>query len=98
MVYGTVPNGPRRLRLAFGAETLTLATLAATLVATSPVAACPELAVPPATDNTFGELILGATNVNAAVGSGALTATLSRCDELTSLKWPGPFVAELSEP
>src|SRR5438128_124597 len=64
--------------------------LAATLLATPPAAACPELPVPPATDNAFGELILGATNVNAAVGSGALTATLSRCDELTGLKWPGP--------
>ena len=64
--------------------------LAAMLLATPPAAACPELPVPPATDNAFGELILGATNVNAAVGSGALTATLSRCDELTGLKWPGP--------
>src|SRR5207247_11408978 len=64
--------------------------LAAMLLTTPPAAACPELPVPPATDNAFGELILGATNVNAAVGSGALTATLSRCDELTGLKWPGP--------
>src|SRR5262249_18099504 len=31
-----------------------------------------------------------ATNVNAALGSGKLTAAFSRCGELTVLKWPGP--------
>src|SRR5437763_456607 len=51
---------------------------------------CPELSVAPAAANPFGELMLGATNVNAALGSGNLTATLSRCGELTGLKWPGP--------
>src|SRR5262245_10659566 len=60
------------------------------LLATRPADACPELAVAPATANPFGELMLGATNVNAALGSGNLTATLSRCGELTGLKWPGP--------
>ena len=34
--------------------------LAATLLATPPAAACPELPVPPATDNAFGELTASA--------------------------------------
>src|SRR3989442_1027975 len=63
---------------------------AVTLLATRPADPCPELSVVPATANAFGELMLGATNVNAALGSGNLTATFSRCGELTSLKWPGP--------
>jgi len=55
-----------------------------------PAEACPELPVAADAPNAFGEGMLGATNVNAALGSGRLTATLSRCGELTSLKWPGP--------
>jgi hypothetical protein len=62
----------------------------ATLLSAAPALACPELSVAPAVPNAFGELQLGATNVNAALGSGKLTATVSRCGELTSLKWPGP--------
>src|SRR5215831_6306145 len=61
-----------------------------TLLAPPLARPCPELSVVPATANTFGELMLGATNVNAALGSGSLTATFSRCGELTGLKWPGP--------
>jgi hypothetical protein len=51
--------------------------------------ACPELAVAPEVPNGI-ELQLGATNVNAALGNGRLTAAFSRCGELTVLKWPGP--------
>src|SRR5262245_26466536 len=51
--------------------------------------ACPELPVAHDAPNPF-ELQLGATNVNAALGSGRLTAAFSRCGELTVLKWPGP--------
>src|SRR5262249_46100125 len=51
--------------------------------------ACPELPVPPDAPNAF-DLQFGATNVNAALGSGRLTAAFSRCGELTVLKWPGP--------
>lgn len=36
------------------------------------------------------ELQLGATNVNAALGNGQLTAAFSKCGELTVLRWPGP--------
>ena len=61
-----------------------------TLLSAAPAIGCPELPVTPAVPNAFGELQLGATNVNAALGSGKLTATVSRCGELTSLKWPGP--------
>lgn len=50
---------------------------------------CPRLGVLPDAPNVF-ELQWGATNTNAAVGSGRLTATLSLCGEITSLKWPGP--------
>lgn len=60
------------------------------LVATADIAAaCPEIGVLPATPNPF-ELEFGTTNTNAALGSGGLTATVSRCGEITSLKWPGP--------
>src|SRR5262249_22673539 len=52
-------------------------------------AACPELPVLPDAPNAV-ELQLGATNVNAALGSGGLTAAFSKCGELTVLKWPGP--------
>lgn len=52
-------------------------------------AECPGIGVLPDRANEF-ELQWGATNSNAALGSGALTATLSRCGEITSLKWPGP--------
>ena len=51
--------------------------------------ACPELPIPPDAPNAF-DLQYGATNVNAALGSGRLTAAFSRCGELTVLKWPGP--------
>ncbi len=61
-----------------------------TLLVAAPVIACPELPLAPDVPNAYGELQLGATNVNAALGSGRLTATVSRCGELTSLKWPGP--------
>jgi hypothetical protein len=54
-----------------------------------PVLACPELSVLPDGPNEF-ELQFGATNTNAALGSGALTAAFSKCGELTVLKWPGP--------
>src|SRR5579875_727821 len=52
-------------------------------------AACPLIGTLPAAPNDF-ELQFGATNTNAALGSGRLTATLSACGEITSLKWPGP--------
>ena len=51
--------------------------------------ACPQLPVAHDAPNPF-ELQLGATNVNAALGSGKLTAAFSRCGELTVFKWPGP--------
>ncbi|HKA27748.1 MAG TPA: hypothetical protein VKH82_00110 [Candidatus Binatia bacterium] len=51
--------------------------------------ACPELPVLADAPNPF-DLQYGATNVNAALGSGRLTAAFSRCGELTVLKWPGP--------
>jgi len=51
--------------------------------------ACPELPILPDAPNAF-DLQYGATNVNAALGSGRLTAAFSRCGELTVLKWPGP--------
>src|SRR2546428_3831069 len=72
-------------RLVFGAGSVVTVAL---LVL--PAEACPELPVAADAPNAFGEGMLGATNVNAALGSGRLTATLSRCGELTSLKWPGP--------
>src|SRR5262245_35468381 len=57
---------------------------------------CPELAVPPDAQDPY-ELQFGAHNVNAALGNGRLTATVSRCGELTSLKWPGPsYYTQLS--
>jgi len=66
--------------------------LLALLAAATPAAACPPLLamdeLPPEPNPI--ELGLGATNANAAIGSGRLTATLSRCGEITSLKWPGP--------
>jgi hypothetical protein len=51
--------------------------------------ACPELPILPDGPNAF-DLQYGATNTNAALGSGGLTAAYSRCGELTVLKWPGP--------
>src|SRR5215467_12282352 len=75
-------GGPMRGRM--------LLSLAVTLLAARAADPCPELPVAPATANPFGELMLGASNVNAALGSGNLTATLSRCGEVTGLKWPGP--------
>lgn len=51
--------------------------------------ACPELPVLPEGRNQF-DLQYGATNANAALGSGALSAVFSKCGELTVLKWPGP--------
>jgi hypothetical protein len=50
---------------------------------------CPELPILPDGPNPY-DLQYGATNVNAALGSGGLTAGYSRCGELTVLKWPGP--------
>jgi hypothetical protein len=61
----------------------------ALLLSALPVWACPELPVLPDGPNEF-DLQYGATNTNAALGSGALTAAFSRCGELTVLKWPGP--------
>jgi len=56
----------------------------------APAGACPALLEGlPARTNAI-EAGLGATNANAAVGDGGLTATVSRCGELTSLKWPSP--------
>jgi hypothetical protein len=68
--------------------------LAATLLGAAPRGsrACPpqlDAASLPPTQNGI-EAGLGTTNSNAAVGEGGLTATLSRCGEITSLKWPGP--------
>jgi len=58
--------------------------------AASPARACPPvLERLPARVNPI-EAGLGATNANAAVGDGALTATVSHCGELTSVKWPSP--------
>jgi hypothetical protein len=54
-----------------------------------PGLACPELPVAPDGPNAI-ELQLGATNVNAALGIGALTAGFSKCGDLVVLKWPGP--------
>ena len=54
-----------------------------------PALACPELPVLPDGPNEY-ELQFGATNTNAALGSGALTAAFSKCGEITVLKWPGP--------
>src|SRR5882672_531068 len=51
--------------------------------------ACPELPIAPDATNPY-ELQFGATNVNGALGNGALTAAFSRCGELTVFKWPGP--------
>jgi hypothetical protein len=59
------------------------------LLVARPAWPCPEVSVPPDAPDPY-ELQFGATNVNAALGSGRLTATVSRCGELTSLKWPGP--------
>lgn len=50
---------------------------------------CSSLGVLPDEPNLF-ELQWGVTNTNASLGQGALTATLSKCGEVTSLKWPGP--------
>jgi len=66
---------------------LRVALLALSIAA--PVLACPELPILPDGPNVF-DLQYGATNVNAALGSGALTAAYSKCGELTVLKWPGP--------
>ena len=60
-----------------------------TLALAAPAAACPELPLLPDGPNVY-DLQYGATNVNAALGSGELTAAYSRCGELTVLKWPGP--------
>ena len=65
------------------------AALVLILLGALPARACPELAVLPDAPDPY-ELQFGATNVNAALGSGRLTATVSRCGELTSVKWPGP--------
>lgn len=46
-----------------------------------------------AKSNDF-ELQWGATNSNAALGSGNLTATVSICGELSSLKFPGPSYSD----
>src|SRR5262249_8135926 len=51
--------------------------------------ACPVLPVAPDSPNAV-EMQLGATNINAALGNGGLTAAYSQCGELTVLKWPGP--------
>ncbi len=51
--------------------------------------ACPEVPFVPEEQHGF-ESQFGATNVNAALGNGGLTVTLSRCGEITALKWPGP--------
>src|SRR5262249_51882881 len=65
------------------------AALLTVALASSPARACPELPVSPDAPNAV-ELELGATNVNAALGNGRLTAAFSKCGELTVLKWPGP--------
>ena len=59
--------------------------------------ACPQLPVAHDAPNPF-ELQLGATNVNAALGSGKLTAAFSRCGELTVLKWPVACQARCTQP
>src|SRR5262245_13894798 len=59
------------------------------LLGAAAAGACPELPVAPDGPNPY-DLQYGATNANAALGSGALTAAYSRCGELTVLKWPGP--------
>ena len=59
------------------------------LVYAVPASACPELPLLPDGPNEF-DLQYGATNTNAALGSGALTAGFSKCGEVTVLKWPGP--------
>ena len=50
---------------------------------------CPGIGVLPDAPNEF-ELQWGVSNSNAAIGHGQMSATLSRCGEITSLKWPGP--------
>jgi hypothetical protein len=59
------------------------------LVAIDGSAACGPLPVAPDVVEPI-ERLFGATNVNAAVGDGGLTAGISGCGELTVLKWPGP--------
>src|SRR5262245_36566017 len=59
------------------------------LLGATAAGACPELPVAPDGPNPY-DLQFGATNVNAALGSGRLTAAYSRCGELTVFKWPGP--------
>src|SRR5437867_3011016 len=82
---------PRDRRCVRSAAVRTLALALAMLLAgvALAAAACPVIAVLPPSPNPF-ELQFGTTNTNAALGSGGLTATLSRCGEITSLKWPGP--------
>lgn len=66
--------------------------LALALLGARGAPACPARlgpqTLPERTNNI--EASLGGTNANAAVGAGGLTATVSRCGEITSLKWPGP--------
>ncbi len=66
-----------------------LALLVGLVLRALPAVACPEVPVPPDGPNVY-ELQFGATNTNAALGSGALTAAFSKCGEMTVLKWPGP--------
>lgn len=59
------------------------------LATTAPSFACGPLPVAPDVVEPI-ERLFGATNVNAVLGDGGLTAGFSRCGELTVLKWPGP--------
>src|SRR5581483_5954053 len=81
---------PRRAELSSN-RAMPIVRLAVALAAlhAAVTAACPELPILPDGPNVF-DLQYGATNVNAALGSGALSAAVSKCGELTVLKWPGP--------
>src|SRR5579862_109088 len=48
----------------------------------------------PATDVAYFEHVLGATDVNAAIGNGGATAGFSAQGELTVLRWPSPSYYE----
>jgi glucoamylase len=73
-----------------------LCLIVAGLLNSTAALACPPSTVAPEVAEGI-ELLYGATNVNAALGDGGLTAGVSRCGELTVLKWPGPSWADQLE-
>jgi hypothetical protein len=79
----------RRARLAAAAGLIAAAAVAGAPAVTHACQPQLDAASLPVVPNGI-EAGLGATNANAAIGDGGLTATLSRCGEITSLKWPNP--------